>query len=409
MQTETGSGRATESYPARHALRSTTATAISLAAVVLALSLLCISLSHAATLRVGPGEQITRIADAARLARDGDTVEILPGEYRGDVAVWHQKTLAIRGVGQRPVLIADGKNAEGKAIWVIRNGDFLIENIEFRGVRVSDKNGAGIRFERGKLEIRRCGFFDSESGLIASNFADSELTILDSEFGRNGAGDGQSHNLYAGRIAKLTIMGSRFHAANVGHLIKSRARRNDIRYNLIYDGPGGKASYEVDLPNGGIATLVGNIVGQSATTENPVVVSFGEEGDTWPENELTLVHNTLISDRLKGTWFLRVPQDKFRTPPSVRAWNNLTAGLGVFTLGASGHFRGNVPGLPFMLNDTETLDFGLPANSPLRLFAVDSRELSPEIIPKAEFSLPIGTRPLTPPEHWIPGALQRSP
>lgn len=362
--------------------------------------------AHADTLRVGPTEKYIRIADAARLARDGDIVEIQPGEYRGDVAVWTQKALTIRGIGERPVLIADGKSAEGKAIWVIRNGDIHIENIEFRGVRVSDRNGAGIRFERGRLHINRCGFFDSESGLVASNFDDAELTIVDSEFGRNGAGDGRSHDLYVGRIAHLTITGSRFHAANIGHLIKSRARRSDISYNLIYDGSGGKASYEVNLPNGGVATLIGNIIGQSATTENPVVVSYGEEGNTWPENELTLVHNTLISDRLKGTWFLRVPLDKFGSPPRVRAYNNLTAGLGVFSLGASGDFRGNAPALPFMLNAPAALDFGLPEHSPLRLLAIDTGELDAALIPKAEFALPIGTRPLVAPEQWVPGALQ---
>lgn len=48
--------------------------------------------ANAATLRVGSQEKIIRIAEAARLAKDGDTVEILPGEYRGDVAVWQQKT-----------------------------------------------------------------------------------------------------------------------------------------------------------------------------------------------------------------------------------------------------------------------------------------------------------------------------
>jgi hypothetical protein len=96
-----------------------------------------------------------------------------------------------------------------------------------------------------------------------------------------------------GRIGRLAISGSRFHGGFRGHLIKSRAKVSDIRYNLIHDGPGGEASYEVNLPNGGIATLIGNIVGQSDKTQNPVVISYGEEGNTWPENRLTLVHNTL--------------------------------------------------------------------------------------------------------------------
>jgi hypothetical protein len=47
-----------------------------------------------------------RIADAARLAQDGDTVEILSGDYRGDVA--HARPLAPDAefhlpVGTRPI------------------------------------------------------------------------------------------------------------------------------------------------------------------------------------------------------------------------------------------------------------------------------------------------------------------
>jgi len=106
-----------------------------------------------ATLSVGAGQPIGTIADAARVARDGDVVEITAGDYRGDVAVWRQRRLTIRGVGGTPVLRADGRIAEGKAIWVIRNGDFTIENVAFEGARARDRNGAGIRFESGKLIV----------------------------------------------------------------------------------------------------------------------------------------------------------------------------------------------------------------------------------------------------------------
>jgi len=30
-----------------------------------------------------------------------------------------------------------------------------------------------------------------------------------------------------------------------------------------------------------------------------------------------------------------------------------------------------------------------------------------DAVPTAEFAFPIGTRPLAPPAHWSPGALQR--
>ena len=41
----------------------------------------------AATLVVGPDEAIRTITEAAKLARDGDIVEIRPGEYRGQTAM----------------------------------------------------------------------------------------------------------------------------------------------------------------------------------------------------------------------------------------------------------------------------------------------------------------------------------
>lgn len=291
-----------------------------------------VSSAHAATLRVGPGEQITRIVDAARLAKDGDTVEILSGEYRGDVAVWQQKSLTIRGIGSRPVLIAEGKSAEGKAIWVIRNGDIRIENIEFRGSRVPAGNGAGIRFERGKLTIRNCAFIDNQMGILTSNDPDSQLVIENSRFAD---APRQMHSLphllYVGSIAKFTITGSRFENGYRGHLVKSRARQSTIRDNHIVDGPEGEASYEIDLPNGGIARITGNTVGQSAKTQNPVLISYGAEGNVWPEYSLTLEGNTLISDLLPAGWFLRVHEDKFSTPPRLDIGNNETRGIGILS------------------------------------------------------------------------------
>jgi hypothetical protein len=365
----------------------------------------------AATLRVGPGEALTHIADAARQANDGDVVEILPGEYRGDVAVWEQKHLTIRGLGLRPVLIADGKSAEDKAIWVIRNGDIRIENIEFRGARVADKNGAGIRFEHGTLTVRDCVFMDNQNGILTSNDTLADLHIENSVFAQAPRQiESLPHLLYVGRIRSLTISGSRFHGGYRGHLIKSRARRSDIRYNLIYDGSGGEASYEIDLPNGGIAHIVGNVVGQSAKTQNPVVISYGAEGKVWPENELYLVHNTLLSDYSSGAWFLRVPKEHFPTLPVVIAINNLTVGLGAFTLGSHGSFRGNFPALSTMLTNPHALDFTPPKNSILLGRGVkpgdDADRNADTLFPIAEFYFPIGTRSIERPNAWTPGAFQ---
>nr|HQV08171.1 hypothetical protein [Thauera sp.] len=339
---------------------------------------------------------------------DGDIVEILPGEYRGDVTTWRQKQLTIRGVGERPVLIADGKIEQGKAIWVIADGDFLIDNIEFRGARAADENGAGIRFERGRLEVRNSTFMDNQNGILTANFDDAELVVRDSLFAqapREGAN--LPHLLYVGRIARFEISGSRFHQGFRGHLLKSRARYNDIRYNLLYDGPQGEASYEIDLPNGGRSFVIGNIVGQSAGTQNPVVVAYGAEGPIWPGSSLHLVHNTLLSDRHTGTLFLRTWPDKLPADTEIIGINNLSVGLGSLTLVNGGDYRGNVPLPPGALQDPETLDFRPRGASLLRHFTSPAGEAGGvSLQPEAEFALPIGTRPLPPPAEWLPGALQ---
>lgn len=55
--------------------------------------------SAPASMVVGPGEKIATLTEAARLARDGEVIEVRPGIYRGQVAVWTQNNLLIRGAG----------------------------------------------------------------------------------------------------------------------------------------------------------------------------------------------------------------------------------------------------------------------------------------------------------------------
>jgi hypothetical protein len=377
-------------------------------AVAIVLAAACLPGStRAATLVVDRDGKLSTFAEAVRLARDGDTIEVLPGAYRGDTAVITQKRLTIRGIGARPVFVADGSIAEGKAIWVVRDGEVTVDNIEFRDARAADLNGAGIRFEKGRLAVRRCAFVNNENGILTANFSDAELSIEDSEFTDVPPIEGKNHLLYVGRIAKLTVRGSRFHRGALGHLIKSRARESTIAYNLIVDGPSGNASYEVDLPDGGVATLIGNIIAKGRSRDNPVVVAYGAEGSTWERNVLVLSHNTLINDGWKPAWFLRVWSGRLPVDAEVRAINNLSLGLGVFALAAPGRFDGNWHGVRAMLVAPDRYDFALHADAMLRGRAVDPAVAGVAFVPQFEFRMPIGTVPLAPPAQWTPGALQR--
>lgn len=288
-------------------------------------------------LRVGPQREIRRIAQAAQLARDGDLVEIDPGEYAADVAVWSKDNLIIRGLGQGARLRAAGANAEGKAIWVIRGNRILVENIDFIDSKVPDGNGAGIRLERGDLTVRRCLFYGNQNGILTAG-GDMSLEIENSEFAYNGAGDGYTHNLYVGAIRSLRIIGSYFHHANVGHLVKSRARDNLFLYNRITDDAGGRASYEVNLPNGGSATLVGNVIQQGTLTRNSHIVSFGEEGYREGPHRLTMSHNTIVNGHPHGGTFIRVMPGEVRTATR----NNLLIGRGAIQISGMSESVGDV-------------------------------------------------------------------
>jgi hypothetical protein len=363
--------------------------------------------ARAATMVVGPREKISTLGEAARRARDGEVIEIRPGDYRGQPAVWTQDNLTIRGAGVRPVMLADGASAEGKAIWVVRGGRVRIENIEFRGARVPSGNGAGIRFESGQLVIRRCAFFDNEMGILTGNRADMTLEVRDSEFGAAPRYAGQLHHLlYVGAIGRFVLAGSRFAQGYLGHLVKSRARENDVRYNLLVDGADGRASYELEFPNGGIAYVIGNTIGQSADTDNPVLIAYGAEGPRWPDNALFLAHNTLLNDYHVGT-FLKLWGEKF--PGGIETWviNNLTVGYGNLFAPAQGRFEGNqsVPrrdllaygGLPLRLNG------GSPLRGSVR---IPGQARGVDLLPAAEFVFPAGSRPLRVSNALAPGAFQ---
>ncbi|MFO1326466.1 MAG: hypothetical protein U1F56_03830 [Rubrivivax sp.] len=236
---------------------------------------------------VARGESLSR---AVAAADDGDTIELEPGEHRRQTAVVTQRRLTLRGAGA--VLHADGAIAEGKALVVVRGGEVRIDGIEFRGARAAAGNGAGIRFEQGRLHLQRCRFFDNEMGLLSGGRPDAELQVDDCDFGQAPRLPGTlKHLFYVGTIGRLQVRGSRFGDGWFGHLIKSRARINLIHCNRIVDGERGEASYEIDLPNGGVAWVVGNRIGQGPRPQNLALLAYGAEGAPHADCRLQVLHN----------------------------------------------------------------------------------------------------------------------
>jgi hypothetical protein len=308
------------------------------------------------------------------------------------------------------VVQGEGKPGEHKALWTVRGGDVAIEGLEFRGARASDGSGAGVLHEGGRLTLRKSLFFDNEHGLVAGNDDKAELVIENCVFGQAPKVVGGLHHLLnVGRIGKLVITGSRFQQGFEGHLIRSRAREALITYNFIHDSVRGGASYEIELAAGGLATVVGNVIGQGVDNQNPVMLAYGTEGRAWDRNELRVAHNTFIHYGWLPAWFMRVLDDRIGADTKVYAVNNLLVGPGLFSPGTSGEFAGNRYVTRGMLQDIWTYGFELPPGSTWRGAGVDPSQVGgQDLRPAAEFEWPVGTRKLSPATGtWTPGAFQR--
>ena len=282
-------------------------------------------IERATVLRVGRTGQYRMPSQAARAARDGDVIEIAAGDYRGDVAVWRANNLTIRGIGGRAHLEAAGEAAQGKAIWVIKGDNAVVENIEFSGAKVRSRNGAGIRLEGTGLTVRNSYFHHNQMGLMTGANPLSDVVIENSEFAYNIVDTRRrrplGHNIYIGAIRSFTLRNSYVHHASFGHNVKSRAAANYLMYNRLADEGDGNSSYIVDLPNGGAAYLVGNVIQQSRYTDNWSLINFGSKINS-PLDRLYLANNTLVSERKDSRFVTN------RSTRPVMLVNNILVGRG---------------------------------------------------------------------------------
>jgi Secretion system C-terminal sorting domain len=277
----------------------------------------------------------------ANVVQDGDTIEIDAETYTGQaaLAVWQSDNLLIRGIGGQPHLVADGQYIWGKGIWVFASNDITVENIEFSGATVPDQNGAGIRLDGEGLTARHCYFHDNENGILTSNPYAGDILIEFCEFAYNGYGDGYSHNLYIGHVNKLTFRFNYSHHAKIGHNLKSRANENYIYYNRIMDEETGNSSRLIDLPNGGLSIVMGNVLMQGDNAPNNNMAGYGKEGlSNSAPHELYFINNTMVNKRIASCRFLDIEAGTAVAHVS----NNIFAGSGTVVDGTTTTFTNNL-------------------------------------------------------------------
>lgn len=269
-----------------------------LSALVLATPALHVPPSEATSaagsiLEVGPNRRFPTIAAAIAAARDGDTLMVQPGTYVDDFAMIGVR-VTIRSAGRDLVrLLAVASPPNRKAILVV-DTDLTIEGVAFSGAAVPNLNGAGIRYQGGRLTLRRCHFHGNQMNLLAAARPDGAIAIEACEFGPTVVTASLSHSLYVNGVGELRVRDSLFHGAATGHQIKSRALRTTITGCRITEGDG-RGSYSVDLPNGGQAVLSGNLIEQGPHSQNPAIVHFGGEGQPYPGSTLRIAGNTFVN------------------------------------------------------------------------------------------------------------------
>jgi Right handed beta helix region/Secretion system C-terminal sorting domain len=295
-------------------------------------------LGGATTWRVGATRTYTRPSQVCALVGNGDSVLIDAGTYMGDTAHWTANHLFLSGVGGMALLNSGGHVFGDKGIWVIDGDSTTVEYIEFSGAvaDLSSNNGAGIRMEGSGITIRHCYFHDNQDGILTNPDTSSVILIEYSEFYHNGiqlggAGSGYCHNLYIGHSKSLTFQYNYTHQAVVGHELKSRASQNFILYNRFSDEDTGSGSRDMDIPNGGLTVIIGNVIEKGPKAQNSNVMEYGLEGLSNADSQLYVVNNTFVNDYGSSASFVQVQ-------PGIslcKMYNNVFAGGGTVFVGTA--------------------------------------------------------------------------
>jgi hypothetical protein len=268
-----------------------------LAPVSFMFSLVPVTPAAAKILTVGSGQQYSTIAAAASAVRSGDTINVMPGNY-GCANFGQYNNFTVQGVGGG--VNVSGGVCGGKGLFVFAGKGITVKNISFAGATSSDGNGAGIRFQGQNLNVVNCAFKNNQNGILSDYNVFSTVNVNGSVFDHNGtcvSSKGCGHAIYAGHVGVLNVQNSTFTDTQSGHSIKSRANATYVIGNTIKDGPGGTASYLIDVPDGGAVTIAGNTLEKGPKSSNhTAAIAIAEESKSNPAGAILITNNRFQND-----------------------------------------------------------------------------------------------------------------
>ncbi|MBK7818526.1 MAG: T9SS type A sorting domain-containing protein [Sphingobacteriaceae bacterium] len=268
-----------------------------------------------------------------------------------------KKNLKFIGLGtgsNRTIIQSTGDIANGKGIWVFETpgtcDNPYIENIVFDGAQVSDANGgngAGIRFQAKDITVKNCKFINCQNGILEGNgsVTTSNVMLLNSEFENNGyqlpndpTHSGYEHHIYISASADtLWVENCYFHRPRgQANSLKTRAQRSYILYNLIDEEATGYGSWELNIAQGGLNVIVGNVIIQGTSGANHGMISY--DAATNVLEDFYFVNNTVINKYVGAIKYFNVtPATGINT---YKIYNNIFASVAAAT---NTIFSANVP------------------------------------------------------------------
>lgn len=236
------------------------------------------------------------------------TIIIAPGTYR-QCAVQDAGVITYRAA-EPGTAIFDGVACEQKAALVLRGAAARVDGLVFQNISVPDANGAGIRIERGDLEVHNSMFRNSEQGILSAEDRGASIRIDRSTFsglGRCDQGLSCAHSIYIGSYGSLEVTRSRFERGRGGHYVKSHTPQVRITDSSFDDTAGSATNYMIDLPSGAVGTIANNIFVQGENKENwSAFIAVSAEGGGNSSAGLVIADNqaSLAPGVRRNTWFV---------------------------------------------------------------------------------------------------------
>lgn len=243
---------------------------------------------------VETGQRFATLQDAVdAVGNRRATIRIAPGTYR-QCAVQTEGVIVYEAPEPGSVTFL-GRACEGKAALVLRGIGAEIRGLTFSRITVPDGNGAGIRLEKGALNVALARFENSEQGILTADDPSARIYITRSTFTGLGTCEnsaGCAHAIYIGNYGSLTVRESRFERGMGGHYVKSRAAEAVIEENSFDDAQGRATNYMIDLPAGSVGRIAGNWFIQGRDKENySAFIALGAEDLLHPSDGLVVESN----------------------------------------------------------------------------------------------------------------------